>query len=575
MAGLIDTSEIDFDNYKISLKTYLKGQDRYKDVNFDGSNFSVLIDILARNTYQMGFYYGMIAAERFLDSALLRESVVSKAKELNYIPRSRTSAKTLVDITITAPDNPSSIVIPKFYTFQTNSIIFSTTSETVVYNVNNQFVANGVQIAEGRVVRETFVANTNSRYIISSSNVDISSIEVEIQNSIYDEHLSTWNYTESLFGLNPTSNVYFVQGYSADKYEIVFGNDITGRSLTLGNVVRVTYRDTLGEEGNGYSRFTAIKNIEGYSSINVVLTDSPSFGGGEKETIESIKFNAPRHYSVQGRAIATTDYTTLIMEKFPGIEKVVVFGGEELEQKRYGQVIISAKPYGSDYLTNAVKNDIISFLAPKTATGIDPVYIDPDFFYINVTTSVNYDPDITNKSAGDLSALVMANIMKYRDEKLANFSSSFRYSKLTGYIDNADEAIQSNETDTRVIKRIAPTIGIGQSYTINYNTQLDYFVSSPFLYTQDGVDYTATIENWDTNLRLTTVNALNQKVVLNQNIGTYDYLTGKIVINSMIYSGYTNFISLYGKTSDLDFLTSRNQMINIDPRDVYITMNVV
>lgn len=585
--GFIDASDLDFTAYKEKLKTFLKSQDRFKDFNFDGSDLSVMLDLLAFNTYQNGFMLNMVGSEMFQDTAQLRESAVSHAKELNYVPRSRNSSRALVNVTVSPNDNPSMIVIPKFYSFVSSSTsanrsyIFSTAEEVMIRNNGGFYVANNVPIFEGRVVTEYFVANTSSRFLISSANVDITSLDVNVQNSRMDTTNTSFGRADSLHGLSGNSNVYFLQGAASDKYEIEFGNGVAGRKLVPGNVVRVTYRDCSGEEGDALTRFSPAGTLDGYSDINVTLSQGQaSTGGSERETIESIKFNAPRHYATQGRSINNDDYISMVRQQFPTIESLAVFGGEQMPQKRYGKVVIAAKPYGGTFITNALKNSIQDYIGQRNSVGIDPIFVDPDIFYVEVASSVYYNINRTSKTTNDMSATVMTAIQKYATESLSDFSKDFHASRLETVIDNADVSIVSNETSTRVAKRKAPLLGQAQTIIIDYSVPLatnikgvNTIESTYFTYTFADVDYSAYIADDSLgNLHIYTVGLDAKPYVLVAQIGKINYETGNLVTNPIIYTGYQGYISFYARTRSRDFNISRNQILLIDPLDVNINL---
>jgi hypothetical protein len=582
--GFVDASALDVVAAKESLKTFLQNQDRFKDYNFEGSDINVLLDLLAVNSYRHAFLLNMVGSEMFQDTAQLRESVVSHAKELNYLPR--TSASTLVNISISPTDAPAIVVIPKFYTLVSQSsltnetYVFSTAETITVRNNGGQYIGYNIPVFEGRVVTEYFVANTDTRYLINSANVDISSIDVNVQNSISDTANTTFKFADSLYGLTNQTPVYFLQGAEAEKYEIVFGNGLTGRKLDSGNLVKVTYRDTSGSNGNGLTRFSPAGTIDGYTNIVVTLAgNQASTGGAEKEGIDSIKFNAPRHYSTQGNAVVETDFQTLILQKFPSIESLTVFGGEKLLQKKYGKVVICAKPYNAQYISNGLKNQILDYIRGLTTVSIDPIFINADYFYLEASVSVYYDPTLTPKSPNDIESIVIDSIKKYEDDHLNDFTSDFRFSRLTNYIDNSDLSVVSNNTSTRIIKRYAPPKGIAVTTSFTYGAPLstnrnDVYAleSSYFTYSIGDTDYYVRMrDDGKGNINIyQSVN--NNEVVLALKVGTVSYTTGAIQLNSLNIKDYLGYINIYVRTQDRDFIISRNQMLLIDADDLDITV---
>ena len=363
--GFLNTSELDFDNYKSNLKSYLKGQSQFSDYDFDGSNINVLLDVLAYNTYLNGFYLNMVGSEMFLDTAQLRESIVSHAKELNYIPRSRTSAVAHVNFSIYPPAgaqlNYNPITIPKYYPVTSlvdnQTVTFTTASEILAYPagfVNGVFTSSSyyealdVPLYEGKVVSEYFnvLPNVNTRYILSSENVDTNSIEVLVRTSTAP-YISLWTRASSIFGLSGTSNVFFIQGYGSNQYELIFGDGTSGTALENNWIVGVTYRDTAGDLGNGAFIFKKTTNIQSiYTNISIT-TVTAAADGSERESNNSISFNAPRFFTTQDRGVTSIDFENLAKAKFPQLQSVYAYGGEQLDPPQYGRIAISVKPSGT------------------------------------------------------------------------------------------------------------------------------------------------------------------------------------------------------------------------------------
>jgi len=590
----INTSDLDFSAIKSSLKTYLSGQARFSDYDFDGSNMSVLLDILAYNTYLNNFYLNMAGSEMFLDTAQLRESIVSHAKELNYVPRSKTSAKATVNMTIVPTDSPSYIVIPKFYkmttTIDNTTFTFSTDSDHIVYPGANGYIASNVEIYEGSVVTEYFTASNTTYYRLQSENVDTNSIDVTVINSQYDSSNSTWLKADNLYGLTSSSNVYFVQGYSANRYEIAFGDGINGRALTNGNIVKVKYRDTLGELGNGAYRFSKGSSISGYSNINIT-TVTTAAEGSDRESNNSIKFNATRFFTTQQRAVTSLDYANLTKAKFPQLQSVIAFGGEDLTPPQYGRVGIAVKPYGSiGSISQSLKNSIVSYLNTKNVTT-QAVIIDPEYFYIKIDTSVNYNTSATNISSAQISSLIRNAIIGYANTNLIDFGDDLRYSKLISAIDAADVSILSNETEAMIIKRWSPTAGVDTTLNFMFDNHLyaettlyslpqgheHAFYSTNFTYTHtDGDDYESYIGDDGLGVLNVYTNQLTAsgvtRTILGASVGTVDYATGEVnfTTNVKAYSG--SYISLYGRLKNKDIFSVQNKFLLIESSDITITL---
>lgn len=585
--GFLTTSELDFGAYRAKLKTFLSQQSQFADYDFEGSNMAVLLDILAYNTYMNGVYLNMVGSEMFLDTAQQRESIVSHAKELNYTPRSRVSATVLVDISVTGNNMPSVMTIPKNYRVSgraANGATYSfVTSEAINIGSANDYIASDVAIFEGRVISETFVANTTNRYIIGSANVDTNSVEVTIQASSSNTSNSSWQRGTTLFGHSANSEVFFVQGYEDYKYELVFGNDVVGKALAPGNLIRVSYRNTLGEDGNGIKRFIGEQSIEGFPEVTVVVSEAntASSGGSWHETDAAIKFNGPRYFATQERAVTASDYVTLLQNQFPILEAITAYGGENAEPKQYGRVIISAKPRSATLMSNALKDQILKFLRGKTSLAIDPIIVDPDFFSVSVVSEITYDLNATTKTPTELKAVVNEAILDYNDESLARFGSDLRYSKLLRAIDDADVCIVSNETSVQMTKKLYPTLNRSQSYSFSFGNALASVVggavvtSSTFVYTIAGTEYTSHIsDNGGGVLHIYTIDASGNEISLGS-IGAVDYNTGAVTLSSLNVSELvsTTSLKIHARVLLKDIETNNNKILLIEAEDITLSTN--
>lgn len=588
MAGFLDTKELDFFTYRDNLKTFLKQQDQFKDYDFDGPNLAVLLDILAYNTYQNGVYLNLIGSEMFMDTSIIRESIVSHAKELNYTPRSRVSPVAYVNISVSGNNLPAVMTVPKNYQISGRSTEGKTytflTNDAINIGSANNWTATNVPVYEGKWVKETFVANSSMRYILQSANVDINSIEVQVQVSSSNNQTETWNRATTLFGLTDTTNAFFVQGFEDYSYELAFGNGTVGRRLQDGNIVRVAYRTTLGDEANGIKAFTAPQAIEGFNQVKVVLTANDSFatGGSLHESDAEIKFNAPRYFQTQERAVTESDYVTLLKNQFPQLGAITAFGGETVEPKKYGKTIISAKPRGSDILSNSLKDQIVKFLKGKTTLSIDPIVMDPDYYNVNISSEVTYDLNATVKTPTELMATVQQAILGFNDQFLDNFSSDLRYSRLVAAIDDSDVSIVSNDTKVLMTKKLFPLLGVSGSYSFIYGNELRagdadeaIVYTSPFEWRTGNTTYNVFIED-DGNgtLRIVTVDLQDNKVVLWDKIGTVNYSTGAITISDLVVQSYFGTsLNIYATLKHADVETNNNQILTIDASDIQITVN--
>lgn len=585
-SGFLTTDELDFQAYRNALKQFLSQQAQFQDYDFEGSNMAVLLDVLAYNTYMNGTYLNLIGSEMFLDTAIVRESIVSHAKELNYTPGSRSSATAVVDIQVSGNNLPAVMTIPKNYRVTgraSNGQIFTfMTAEAINIGSANNYTANAVNVYEGRIVNETFTANSTARYALSSANVDIESVSVTVQNSATDTSNTVWQRATTLFGSTSESRVFFVQGYEDYRYELVFGNGLVGAGLTDGNIVRVQYRDTQGEAANGVKLFSAEQSIQGFTQIKVNLTANTggADGGAPAESDEDIKFNAPRYFATQERCITPGDFVTLLSKQFPQLEAITAFGGEDVEPKQYGKAIVSAKPKGSTIMSNTLKDQILKFLRNKTSLSIDPIIVDPDFYNVTVSTQITYNVNDTNKTPSELQTSAQNSILDFNKETLSNFGSDLRYSKLLRAIDDSDESFISNDTDVLMTKKLYPLLGKVQSYNFTYGNKIAapgagaVITSSPFNYLVGTTQYSAFIED-DARGSLTiyTIDASGNKVVLAP-AGSVNYDNGKIVLNNLIVASIPSGISvkIYAKLDEADVETNNNQILLIEPEDISVSV---
>lgn len=597
--GFLSTSELDFNTIKTNLKTYLKNQTKFQDYDFEGSNMSVLLDILSYNTYLNAHYLNMIGSEMFLDTAQLKESVVSHAKELNYIPRSRTSAKAIVNITIDAPDSPGSVVIPKNYALTTvidgTTLTYTTEGAIVVRNANGVYQASDVEVFEGEIVTEFYTANSSARYVLQSENVDSTSIQVEIINSNTDSTSTSWTVAESLYGLNSESEIFFIQGYESNKYELVFGNDVLGKSLSDGNIVKITYRDTIGEGGNGAYLFEKTTNIDGYSGITITTVSTAELGS-ERESIDSIKYNAVRHFTTQERGVTESDFVNLVKAKFPQLQAVTAYGGEDADPPQFGKVVVSVKPVGTQAVSDNLKNEIVSYLTTKTLTT-EPVIVDPKYLYGQVVANVRYNPSVATINSVELASKVNEKILELNESALTNFGADLRYSKLVAAIDSADPSIVGNDTSLVVGYRWSPIPNTLSTLKFSYENELyherqlyvypdehypAFLTERSFKYLKDGTLYDAYLSDngkkGDSNTEgqiyvyaITQDNEGNStKLVLQQDAGTVNYYTGEVTLNLNVYSYTGDSIVLTAELFGKDIVASKNAFVTILDEDVVV-----
>jgi hypothetical protein len=586
---------LDFDTIKTNLKTYLKNNTAFKDYNFEGSNMAMLVDLLAYNSYLNSFYLNMVASEMFLDTAQLRDSIVSHAKELNYLPRSYTSAQAIVNIAITPSSNVSSVLIPKGTSFTSRvgpSTYTFTTAENIVLNTssNGTYTAANTKIYEGAYFADSFVydeTKTNQRFVLSNPTVDVSSVTttvIEDSGSV----INSYTRAQSLFDLTAASKIFFAQPAENNQYEIVFGDGIFGRKPKNGSVAAIEYRVSSGELPNGASTFVNDGAIDGHTNV-VITTVSSAIGGSVAESIESIRFNAPRAVATQERAVTTSDYKTLLQTQFPEIQSINVYGGEDQDPPQYGKVFISVDIINADGVPNANKLVYKDYIRTKTPLTITPEFIDPEFTYVDVNSVVKYNVNISTKQPEEIKTVVQAAINEFSDTYLDDFDSTLRYSQLLKAIDAADAAIVGNETELRAIKILAtPTLKIGQAenYTINFDMPLTeefYITANRF---GSNISHTIVSSTFTFNGEVCSIkdNAGTLNIVTDQgdesvvltSIGTSNVAIGRLtLVNFNPSSVDGGAIKFYAVPASKDIFSRKNVILRILEQDINIDVERV
>lgn len=509
-------TELDFDSIKNNLKTFLRSQSEFQDYDFEGSGMSVLLDILAYNTHYMSYYLNMVGNEMFMDTAQLRSSILSHAKNINYLPGSKRGARAVINILAT-PSNTednvtTSLVLNKYTKFLGEDIdginynFVAINSNTVSKNTGTFSFAN-VEIRQGEAVTLQYQmtpTNTKRRFNIPSANVDTDTIEVRVQDSSTNTDTVVYARSNSIVDLSSNSTVYFIEESDDLSYNLYFGDNVIGKTPRNGNIITVTYLDTVGTGANNISKFSIKDRIGGLYRDNVaVSTVLSSYGGVEKESIEQVRFRAPYAYGTQNRGVTTEDYRTLLLKDFPNIEAVSVWGGEDNDPIVYGKVYIALKTRQNYALTNADKEYIKKeLIRNRNVVTVTPEIVDPEFTYIRVVGSVNYNPALTTLTENQLRELVKAAIYDYNDTDLSNFSAIFRKSKLQSYIESADKSITGSDITIYIQKRVLLTTSGSKRYEINYNMPIkkgafsDRIYSYPEIVTYDanGIERNALFE---------------------------------------------------------------------------------
>ena len=496
MAGAnsnIQLTGLDFDEIKQNLKTFLRSQDVLKDINYEGSVISVLLDILAYNTHYNAHYLNMVANEMFLDTAVKRSSVVSKAKALGYTPQSFSAPTAIISIQFSGV-TAEQIVLPKYTKFLTETLdginYPYVTLEEYVLKANtedNTATATEIEIKQGEPSNYSFTytdsINTSSKFKIPDSNVDLSTLKVVVQNSSIDINSEVYAYANDILALDGNSKVYFIQETYDGYYELYFGDGILGKKLIDGNIVSISYLSVSPTIVHNVSNFSLVSDTIGNYLSVLIRTTVPSSGGRYKESISSIKFIAPKAYAAQERAVTVNDYIALIQKnsgEFP-IDSVNVWSGEENSVPVYGKIFVSVKPKGGFTVTanqkKKIEEDIIK---PISVMTVQPVVIDVDYTFVNVQNTVLYDKTRTTLGQEELRTIIIGAIRSFGNDKLNKFNSTLILPELTNYVNQANPSVITNESIIYLEKRFTPTFGAQQTYTFDYGVQIkrDFYRNS-------------------------------------------------------------------------------------------------
>lgn len=575
-------SDLNFLQIKNNLKNYLRTRPQLVDIDFDGSNINVLLDVLSYNTYYNSFYLNMIANELFLDSTTLRESAVSRAKQLGYTPRSARSSLAQVTVTVNPGDSPNEIIVPRGTQFSSTlngtDYIYTTLSDATIV-INNGSYSMVLDIYEGHIVTYTFTASaTQTLFEIVEPNIDTSLMRVYVKESSGASSRTLYSLKDDITDITATSTVYYLQENINGNYEIYFGDGVLGRALSPGNVIEIEAVSTNGSAANGIRVFTSVGNV-GYNKDNVSSTYTagtttlftPSQGGQDKETLSSIKFTAPRSYTRQNRNVTTSDYETFLLENFSYLESVSVWSGANNVPRLFGKTIISAKPEGDFLLTVARQDEIISEMEKRSILGIEPQFVNPEFTYINLLTRVFYTPDLTSLSVDSLFSKITSEIENFESEELSRFKNKFYLSKLISNLQLSDPSITHTDTSFLLEKRFTPILNSNISYRFNlngpinnpYNGYQGAIISRGF--TISGNQNTLYFDDDGRgNLRIYRISGI-EKIYIDTTAGTIDYQNGVVTINSIIFSGLADNgateLRMFFEMRNAEYVPVRNEIL--------------
>ena len=593
----LTVSELDFDNIKSNLKSFMQGQSEFQDYDFEGSGFAVLLDVLSYNTHYLGFNANMLANEMYLDSADIRKNIVSLAKMIGYTPTSCRASNAELTVRVNnVPNTTTALTMDKGTVFTTSidgqSYQFVTNQSYTVQPDSGVFQFTGVKVYEGTLVTFKYTKDSSDpdqKFIIPSPNADTITLKVTIQNSSSDSTQNVYTLATGFTNLTDASKVYFLQENEEGKFEVYFGDGILGKSLSDGNIVILEYIVTNKTEANGASSFALSGDIDGFSNVTITPTSNAA-NGSEAQTKESIRYNAPLQYTAQDRAVTSKDYETIVKSVYPNAQSVSAWGGEDDETPQYGVVKIAIKPISGSTLTTSTKETIKLQLRKYNVVSVRPEIVDPETTSILLTSNVKYNEQTTAKTSDTLKANIISTLTNYNTNTLNQFDGVFRYSKIIGLIDNTDTSIVSNITTLKIRKEFTPTIGVSTRYDVYYRNSLynphsGHNASDGGILTSSGFKIdgdTSTIffldDDGQGNVRRYSLSG-STRVYANSTQGTINYATGQVTINSLNVSVVENIrgaassvIELTVIPSSNDVVPVRDQILNIDTANSTITV---
>jgi hypothetical protein len=572
----LQVAELDFDTIKTNLKSYLKQQTEFQDYDFEGSGLNVLINLLAYNTHYNAYYLNMVANESFLDTALLRDSVVSHAKTLGYVPYSKTSSTAVINLTVeTNSTTIDTATIPKGFVLLSNTMDnenynFNVMADTTVTKSGTKYFFENLEIKEGEFVSYSFTQNDGENpkaiFEIPDADIDTSTITVSVRPSSSNSQISIYNKVTDVLDVTNSSEVYFLQESRGGKYKIYFGDDVIGRKINDGSIINVTYLSTNGSIANKASSFTVSAPIGGFTNITVD-TVFVAGGGSNRESVSEVKYNATSQFATQNRLVTFKDYESYITKNYPSLDSISVWGGEEETPPVYGKVYISIKPKTDYYISEIEKQRILNdIVKPKSIVSVQAEFKDPEFLYLLVNNYIQYDPKKTTVSSDGIKNNIRNAIIAYRNSKLNKFGAKFILSKMQDSIDATNlNSIIGSETVVRLQKRFLPVLNQSKNYAINFNAPL----------------HRGTITNkvTSTSFNVLDVDGIERTVIFDEipqsssgitSIGVTDAGTGYTSAPTVTITGDGT-----GATAEAIIVNGRVQNINIVDRGTDYTRAVV
>tara|TARA_B100000035_G_scaffold313962_1_gene328930 strand:- start:2277 stop:4139 length:1863 start_codon:yes stop_codon:yes gene_type:complete len=590
----LNVTSLDFDQIKVNLKTFLQSQPDLADYNFEGSALSTIIDVLAYNTFYNSFNANVNMNEIFLDTAQIRNNVVSHAKSLGYVPRSITSSFAEVDVIVNAPaGTPASLNMPRGTSFSTTldgkNYSFVNLEAVTIVPSGGIYKFPAVRINQGTIRTQSYIVDDTStaqKYEIPDSNIDTATLIVRVKTNAASTDFEIYTLVTNIVDVTSTTNAYFLQEGLDGQYEIYFGDGVFGRKLDAGNIVELEYLVTDGATPNDATVFKLTGNVSGNTNATVNLV-SKAGGGSAAETTDSIKFNAPLSFLSQNRVVTADDYKAIVKNNYTNTESISVWGGEEQAVPEYGKVFLSIKPKNAEVLTDSQKQFIKdSILKSKNLVSITPEIVDPDFTFIKLEAFFKYDPNLTSLTAGELKNEVIATITNYNDTNLKKFDGVFRASQVTSAIDATNAAILNTIMRVNMQKRLTPSIGTALKYELAFsssfstNIPADGSIIDSTEFVLNGFNHKMQdIATTDPNIRKIQLYRIsnNQKIITTEDAGTVDISAGLVTLTSFNPAsvvGDNAYITVTATPSSSDLAPKRNQLLQIDLLQTTVTPQI-
>jgi len=576
-------TDLNFDKIKDNLATFLSSQSQFQDYDFESSGMQTIIQLLAYNTYQNAVYTNFVSNEMFLDSALIRNNVVSRAKALGFTPTSARGARAQLSVTIEPTGSPASIVVPSntVFTSTVDGVTYKFHStDTVTFDRSDVGVYTQlVDIREGDRVQESYtVSSVNPvSYLLSNQNSDTTSLAVTVQQSVSNTAVRVYQLADDITRIDGDSAVYFLQESNDGTYQVQFGDNVIGKKPIDGNIVKLNYNVVNGPAVNGTSTFSGPASIAGSSSYSIVTTSKAS-GGSNPQSIDSIKFNAPKNFAAQNRAVTANDYKSILLNNAPDLQSISVWGGEKNSPPVYGKVYISAKPIGDTVLTQSRKAELVELLDDRNAVTIEPVFVDAQYLYVVPSIQVNYNPAITSKTGDALLNSVDQVLGAFNIKELGVFNNNFHMSELIKKVDDIDASVVSVSITLQMQRRFIPNLTITQAYAVDFNNPINnphaghkYSIqSSSFTYN----GFTCYFDD-DGNGKLRIYRlAQDKRVYVNRNAGTVNYSVGSVRISAVRFTAFDgDGIKINAVPANQSIKSTRSQICQLADATVNIINN--